>query len=191
MIRIANIHAAVSALMLTIAATGIDAQPVNKYKSNGSFAEFVATDTAGCRFLYLYVARGGTTSAPETFLYYDTYDACTDTWGFGSGTIPNGSFVTSKNTMSIRMTGTPPSSFYFEGERPNLALTLTRDGIFTQRSSGHVRIEYYNHVVQRHGTWTYFTATVSGTFAGSAMVGHEAITGTGKEHYMEFERGGE
>jgi len=176
-------------LLLTLGAAAAEAQPASKYKSNGAFAEVYGRDSAGCRSLYLYVARGGTTAAPETFLYYDTYDACANAWGYGSGTISNGSFVTSKNAMTVKVNVRPSPSFYVEGEAPVISLTLTKDGAFTQRSSGHVRIEYSDHSVQRHGTWTYYTAAMSGTFEGSTVVADWAITGTGRDHYMEFDRG--
>ena len=182
--------ATAAALMLTLGGAAFaDAQPLNKYKSNGAFAEIIGSDGVGCRSFYLYIGRGGTTAAPETYLYYDMYDGCTNIWAYGSGTVPNGSPVTSKNTVTIKASGAPSNSFYAEGERVNISLTLMKDGVFTQRSSGHVRYEYYDHAVQRHGTWTYYSANVSGTFGGSAVSAQEAITGIGKDHYMEFERG--
>jgi hypothetical protein len=180
-----------AALMLSLGgARTADAQPLNKYKSNGAFVEIAGSDDTGCRYFYVYVTRGGTSAAPETYLYYDTFDGCANTWAYGSGRISNGSFVTSKNTATLKFSGTSSGSFYAEGERPTIALTLTKDGVFSQRSSGHVRYEYYDHVVQRHGTWTYYTATLSGTFGGSAVRG-SATTGTGRDHYMEFDRGKE
>ena len=181
--------ATAAALTLILGAANTNAQPVTKSKSNGAFAEIIGNDGIGCRFFYIYIARGGTTAAPETYLFYDMYDACTNTSAYGYGTVPNGSLVTSKNTTTIKASGAPSSSFYAEGERANISLTLTRDGVFTQRSSGHVRYEYYDHAVQRHGTWTYYSANVSGTFVGSAISAQGASIGTGKDHYMEFDRG--
>jgi hypothetical protein len=181
-----------TALMLTFgAAAAANAQPLNKFKSNGAFAEITGSDGVGCRSFYIYIARGGTTAAPETYLYYDMYDGCTNTWAYGSGTVPNASLVTSRNTTTIKASGAPSSSFYAEGERANISLTLTRDGVFTQRSSGHVRYEYFDHAVQRHGTWTYYSANVAGTFIGSVIAVQGATIGTGKDHYMEFDRGGQ
>ncbi len=178
-----------TALMLTLGTVAAaHAQPTNKFKSNGAYADVAGSD-GGCRWFYLFISRGGTTAAPETYLYYDAYDACTETWAFGYGTVPNSSLVTSRNTTTIKASGAPSSSFYAEGELANISLTLTRDGVFTERSSGHLRTEYYDHVVQRHGTWTYYSANVSGTIVGSAVSGQGATVGTGKDHSMEFIRG--
>lgn len=61
--------ATAAALMLTLGGAAFaDAQPLNKYKSNGAFAEIIGSDGVGCRSFYLYIGRGGTTAAPETYL---------------------------------------------------------------------------------------------------------------------------
>src|SRR5688572_23688311 len=61
--------AVAAALMLSLGgAPPADAQPLNKYKSNGAFVEIAGSDDTGCRYFYVYVTRGGTSAAPETYL---------------------------------------------------------------------------------------------------------------------------
>jgi hypothetical protein len=165
------------------------AQQVGKYKSNGAYANANGTDAGGCRYFYISVARGGTTAAPETYLYYDIYDSCTGTWSWGNGTIPNAAFKSGNKTMTLNFTGSTSGGFYAEGESLAIALTFTRDSSFTNTWSGHSRWEYYGHVVHHHGSGTQHSAALSGSIDGSAVQAYWATTGTGRDRYIEFDRG--
>jgi hypothetical protein len=187
-----------TALALTVGATLVlmaatprraQAEQVGKYKSNGAYANTNGTDGTGCRYFSISVARGGTTAAPQTYLYYDVYDACAGAWSWGNGTIPNAAFKTGNKTMALNFTGSTSGGFYAEGEPLAIALTFTKDSSFTEKWSGHSRWEYFGHVVQHHGSGTRNSATLSGTIGGSAAQAFWAEIGTGRDRWIEFDRG--
>ena len=117
------------------------------------------------------------------------YDACAGTWSWGNGTIPNGAFKTGGKAMALNFTSSTGGGFYVEGEPLAIALTFTNDSLFTYKWAGHSRWEYYGHVVQQHGSGTQDSATLSGTIGGTAVQALWAATGTGRERYIEFDRG--
>jgi hypothetical protein len=179
-----------AALMSTLGtAPAAEAQPVNRYKGNGAWLSVSGYDSSGCRSFFVLVSRGGTNAAPQTVLYYDIYDYCAGTWAAtGSGTIPNTDLKISGKTVTLKTTGADSATFSSEGDAPIISLTLTKNGSYSESWSGHSRVEYFGTTVQRHGSWTSASVSVSGTIGGSAISAAWGDTGTGREHYIEFER---
>jgi hypothetical protein len=165
------------------------AQRVGKYKSSGAYATASGTDASGCRFFYIWVGRGGTTASPQTSLYVDSYDSCSGSWSWASGTIANADFKTGTKSATLKTNGASSTSLSTQGETLAISLTFTKSSAFSYSWSGHSRTEYYGHVVQRHGSNSYSSASVSGTIGGAAVNVSWAETGTGREHYIEFDRG--
>jgi hypothetical protein len=182
---------AIVTLLLNIAfiAPASAAGRTGKYKSNGAFAQAYGYDATGCRWFYLYVAKGGTTAAPQTYLYYDIYDSCAGAWSWGNGTIPNVDFKVGSRSITLKTTPANASGFFTEGESLAISLTFTPDRVYSVTWSGHSRTEYHGHVVQRHGSGTQGTAAITGTVGGMALGTVSAESGTSREHYMEFDRG--
>jgi hypothetical protein len=183
--------AVISVLALSGAAPSrAHAQQVGKYKNNGEYAYAYGNDTTGCRYFYISVAKGGTNAAPQTNLLYEIYDSCTGAWvSSGWGMISNSAFKRSGKTMTLNFTASSSGSFYLEGEAVAFALMFTKDSVFTSTWSGHSRWQYYTHVVQFHGSGTQNSATLSGTIGGSAPQASWATMGTGRDRYIEFDRG--
>lgn len=181
-----------TALMSTLGtAAAANAQPISRYKSNGAYAVVDDYDSSGCRYVYVYVSRGGTNAAPQTYLYFYVYDFCANTVpATGSGTIANTALKISGRTVTLKTTATDSATFSSEGDATTISLTFTRNGSYSESFSGHSRVESFGNTVQRHGSWTSTNASVSGTIGGSAISAAWGNTGTGREHYIEFERAG-
>jgi hypothetical protein len=182
--------AVISAVVLIIGgSTPVGAEQTGRYKSNGAYAAAFGSDETGCRSFVVVVSRGGTTKAPETYLFYDVYDFCTDMWWSGNGLIPNADFRTGK-TVTLVTSGLASSTFVTQAEGLPLSLTFTRSDVFTTRWSGHSRIEYLGHVVQRHGSTTNSSANISGSIGGSGVSpSSSGEIGASREHVIEFDRG--
>ena len=186
-----DITLAVVATIALIAGTPgtAHAQRVGKYKSNGAYAYTSGTDASGCRYFYLSVSRGGTNAAPQTYMYVDMYDSCSGAWSWGSGTIPNADFKTGTKTVTLKTNGANTNTYFVEGDTLPISLTFTKTSAFSSSWSGHSRTEYYGHVVQHHGSGTYTSARVTGTIGGASVDVTWAETGSGRDHYIEFDRG--
>jgi hypothetical protein len=184
------LFAALTMLQSTSMATLIAAPPTAKFKGNGSYIQVYGSAANGCVWFYLYAGKSGTASAPTTYLYYDMYDSCSGQWSaYGGGQIANSALTVTKKGATLKMTPVDSSSFSVEGASGDVKLTLTADGVYSHRYSGHSRTEYSGHVYQHHGAWTSASAAVSGSFLGFALDHVYANFGEGRDKYMEFDRG--
>jgi hypothetical protein len=182
----------IAALAVIVPALGSTASAgvVAKHRGNGAFANFYGSDTTGCRWIYLDVSRGGTQSAPQTWLYYDVYDACTGrTESFGSGLIPNSDLRVSQKSTVLTTTPSTNGQFYAEGAAGSIDITWTSDGAYTYTFSGHTRLEYSDRLVQSHGSWTYATAGAQGQLLSVAVSNVYAFMGSGRDRFVEVEKG--
>ena len=184
----------VSTLCLTIAfavlgASAAHGGEVSRSKGNGSFVSVSGSDASGCVWSYLYVSKGGTSSAPVTWMYYDAYNYCSGEWiAGGEGKIANTALKVTKQGATLNLTAAAASALFTQGVTGPIQLTFTADGFSSYSYSGHSRSEYAGHVYQSHGSWTYRTATVSGTMLGLAVSGMQGSFGEGRDKYMEIER---
>jgi hypothetical protein len=181
----------IAALVLTVLELGgtASAGVVAKHRGNGAFASVYGTDTSGCRWIYLDVSRGGTTAAPQTWLYYDVFDACngqTESRGFGQ--IPNSDLKVSQKSTVLTTTPSSNGEFYAEGAAGSINITWTADGAFTSTYSGHSRVEYADRLVQSHGSWTYSSASAQGQLL-STTVSNVGSIGSGRDRFLEVEKG--
>jgi hypothetical protein len=181
---------ALATFMSAITTAAGFAQPAAKSKGNGAFMSVSGTDSTGCVWTYLYVSKSGTAAAPQTWLSYDVYDGCTGEWmAAGYGLVANTAFKTTNKTATLVITPSSNANFHTQGAGGSIKLTLTADGVSSSSYSGHWRSEYMGHVYQSHGSWQEKSATVTGTLLGFAPGNISGAFGTGRDRYMEIDRG--
>ena len=188
-----NAFTIVGALFLTVAllSLGSVAQARNDkvvFKSAGAEATVVfTTDTVQA---VIFVARGGSVSAPESFLTYQILDRIT---GLpieeGSGVIPNTAFTASAGSAQLLVdTRTLPDFTYSTGTGGLLDISWTSDGSFEMTSSGTTRITTPGSQMTIKGDRTLRTATSEGTFFGSIVSGQTEVSiGTNSETTITVE----
>ena len=166
------------------------AQPAAKSKGNGAYMSVSGTDSSGCVWSYIYVSKTGTTAAPQTWMSYDVYNGCTGEWiAYGHGLIANTRFKVTNKGATLVITPSAGANFYTAGASGTLNLTLMADGVSSYSYSGHWRSEYLGHVYQSHGSWTSQSASVTGSMLGFAPGNMSGSFGTGRDRYMEINRG--
>lgn len=182
----------VGLVLVLLAVTGgsASAGQTARSKSNGAYVFASGNDASGCVWFYLSASRGGTTQAPETYLYYDMYNQCTNQWiAYGGGRVANTTLKTTNKRATLLITPTSSSDFHVEGIAGTLSITWTADGLYSSTYSGHSRTEYGDHVYQSHGSWTSRSAKAAGSILGFDLGNTSASLGEGRDRYMEIERG--
>jgi hypothetical protein len=175
-----------SALTATTAAAG----QVARSTGNGTYISVSGSDTSGCIWFYMYASRGGTTQAPQTYVYYDVYNGCSGQWiAYGGGRVANTALKATKKSATLNVTSANNADFYSEGSTGSVTLTITADGLGSYSYSGHSRSEFAGHMYQSHGTWTSKTATASGSILGFDIGNASASLGEGRDKVIEIERG--
>ena len=166
------------------------AAQVRKSKGNGAYISASGSDASGCVWSEVYVSRTGTKAAPQTWMYYYAYNACSGEWiAYGDGLIANASLKTTQKGATLTVTPTTSANFYAAGSAGSMQITLTADGAYSHSYSGHSRTEYGGHVYQSHGAWTSQSATATGTVFGMAFGNMHGTLGEGRDRYMEIDRG--
>lgn len=188
--RNAMAHILFTAALAAFITTPAFAGDITKSKGNGAYIAISGQDASGCIWSYLYVSRGGTTAAPETWMSYDVYNSCSGEWiAYGGGNVANASFKVTRQGATLVMSPTSSAKFSTYGVTGPIQLTLAADGLSSYSYSGHSRSEYAGHVYQSHGSWTSQSATVTGTLLGFAVGRMQGSFGEGRDKQMEFDRG--
>jgi hypothetical protein len=181
--------ASIAMIVLALGGT-VSAGVVAKHRGNGAFANVFGPDASGCKWIYLDVGRGGTTAAPQTWLYYDVYDGCTGlTESRGWGAIPNSDLKVSQKSTVLTTTPSANSEFYAEGAAGSINITWKADGSYTYTFSGHSRVEYADRLMQSHGSWTNNTAAVEGQLLSVTVANIPGSIGSGRDRFLEIEKG--
>jgi len=188
-------HAALRALALTaficVLATGnAFAGQTARWTNNGAYIEVWGHDTTGCLGFYVSASKAGTAQAPETYVYYDTYNQCTGQWiGSGFGRIANSAFKATKKSATLVFSSAGNAGFTTEGYTGSLNLKVTADGLYSSTYSGHAKTVYAGHMYQSHGSWTSNSATATGSLLGFDVGAVAAWIGEGRDKAIEIERG--
>lgn len=188
--KLARHFAALAVLVSVLTAATASAGPVTRSNGNGAFVSVFGTDSSGCIWLYLYASRGGTAQAPDTYMFYDVYNQCTSQWiAYGSGRVANAALKTTKKSATLTLDAASSADFYTEGATGSLDVTVTVDGLYSSSYSGHSRTEYAGHVYQSHGSWTWGSATATGSILGFTFGTASASLGEGRDKFMDIDRG--
>jgi hypothetical protein len=194
MIRIADSQsacarriAAFALAALTTVTSLASAGPVSKFTNEGAYALAYGSD--GCLYAFLDVSRGGPKSAPQTFLYYELYDMCSS-WqllAYGSGMIQNSAFRVDKKSGTLSVTTDASPTFFTYGATGTISLTFTPDREYQQTFTGHSSVSYLDRTIKWHGSSSYTTAKVSGTFIGWTIGQLSGELGEGRGKEITFE----
>lgn len=152
------------------------------FVSNGDFGNVAWSDSepsGAFSFGSLSVGRGGTVSAPQTFLSYfiiqcDAFFNCTLLDGFGL--IPNadlsGKVPAKQLHLSTNTTGNP-NFFTFDGPTGLITVDWKANGFFTQSFSGTSKVTFQfagvNERLNQQGSFTDASASAAGSVVGTAI----------------------
>jgi hypothetical protein len=181
--RMAAVAVAILMTVNGLAAGG----PVSKFTNDGAYASVSGTD--GCLYVYVYVSRGGAKSAPQTFLYYQLYDMCSN-WqelANGSGTIPNSAFTVKPKGAVLSVTPKASPTFFTRGATGAVSLIFTSNGAYEETFTGHGSLSYADNTIRWHGSSSYRTASVSGTLMGWTFSQLSGQVGEGRQREISFE----
>jgi hypothetical protein len=198
--------AALSALgFLSLTAMAAEAKVVWQFKSNGAYAGFDSYSEDG-DYASLSVSKGGTSTAPETFLSY--YNSSCD-WVSGLcqgvsayGRIPNGDFSANSRSATLKSNtaGIPDfyashwSYNYYTGEYSEsqgslgiINLSWKATGISSSKGVGTSSSTYLNLTWKSTGQYSQADASVTGTIDGEAVQSYTGGIGTNSnnERYLE------
>jgi hypothetical protein len=152
-------HTTFRAFSLTMLVLGLApgvgfADPPVKWKGNGAFIDVNVTD-GSCLSMWVYVSKGGPTTAPQTHVYYHVWDQCAmETFAYGEGLIPNTAFKVAKGVATLAFTPKVGATFVATGPLGAITLTVTPNGEYTSTFSGHSEYTYPGHVFRTHGLST-------------------------------------
>jgi hypothetical protein len=183
-------YLAVTAFVCALATGNAFAGQTARSTGNGAYINVSGTDTSGCVWFYVYASKGGTTQAPETYMYYDIYNQCTGQWvAYGGGRIANSALKATKTSATLVVSPAGAAGFTTEGYTGSLNLKVTADGLYSSTYSGHAKTEYTGHMYQSHGSWTSKSATATGSLLGFDLAAVSASIGEGRDKAIEIERG--
>jgi hypothetical protein len=183
-------HLGLAVLASILTAATASAGPVTRSNGNGTYINVSGTDSGGCIWFYLYASRGGTTQAPDTYVFYDVYNRCTSEWiAYGGGRVVNTALKTTKKSANLTLDAGSSLDFSTEGAIGSLDVTLTADGFYSSSYSGHSRTEYAGHLYQSHGSWTWESATATGSILGFTFGTASGSLGEGRDKFMDIDRG--
>lgn len=150
------------------------------YTTKGDFAS--ADLRAGTAACWLYVARDQSKGVEQTYLWYSCYDADSgELVASGDGPIPSEHFTVSGNSRRLNTDTSRITDFnQWAGPGGRIALTWTKDGVYTRTETGTVRLHAPSSMFRFKGTWTYIHATVKGTMLAAPIDGFDATVGTNK-----------
>jgi hypothetical protein len=164
------------------------ADPPVTWKRNGAYINLNTYD-GSCIDMSIYVSRGGTTKAPETYLHYFAWDGCAgQTFAAGQGLIPNTSFKLAKGVATLVFTPNNSATFFAEGALAAIKVTVTPDGVYSASVSEHNEYTYPGYVMRTHGSGTHKSARASGTTMVGTFESSDAQVGTLRDHFMELQR---
>jgi hypothetical protein len=135
------------------------------------------------------VSRNGSNTTEQTFLYYGLYDTCNE-WqnvASGWGTIPNSAFTIHNKKAMLSVTVATTTTFFTSGATGNIAMTFSADDGVVATYSGHSSVKFSDRTIRWHGSWTYRTATVSGTLINSSVTSASGELGQGRGREMQIE----
>lgn len=187
-------HAALRGLALTasicvLATANAFAGQTARWTNNGAYIEVWGHDTTGCIGFYVAASKAGTAQAPETYVYYDTYNQCTGQWiGSGFGRIANSAFKVTGKSATLAVSPAGSEGFTTEGYTGSLSLKVTADGVFLDTYTGHEKLVYAGHMTQFHGSWTTNSATATGNLLGFELAAVPASIGEGRNKVIQIER---
>ena len=178
---------ALAMFLVGMTPTPASAEPPVKWRGNGAFIELSGSD--GCVYSYVHASKGGTSAAPQTWLSFYVYDYCTgESIAYGSGQIANTALKVGAKSATLTVSPRSGANFWMEGSIGAITLTFTPDGVYSMSMSGHTEVEYPGHVVKSHGSWTYKSATVTGSIGGTTFTPWHAAMGTSRDRSIDIQR---
>jgi hypothetical protein len=176
----------VVAWLVSSAATADAGTVVSSFKSEGAFAHFDTYDD--CSYMYVSVSRGGTASAPETYLYYDVYNYCTWEYSSGWGRIPNSSFTVSTKRSKLKIDPASSAEMYTYGAVGSIELTWTPDNSIRWKEDGRWESITPTQRVRSRGKSESSAASVVGRMFSLSVQTESARVGKNRGKYTEVIR---
>jgi hypothetical protein len=171
----------IAVLLLACAGAADAAAEDSKFKftAEGAYASAGLSD--GCVFASLWVARGGSSAAPETYLSYSVYDGCAGVLlAEGWGPIANSAFKTTSKGARLRLRVGVSDTFSSSGEIGLIDITWLADRSVSWRSESRVEFRSPTQRYRQRGRSEENPATATGTLIVTTFAGGSGYVGTNR-----------
>ena len=188
--RLRTVHGVrfvLTALLAAWSTTAMAGTVVSSFKSKGAFASMSA-QYDGCTWMYVSVSRGGPVEAPETYLYYSTYNNCTGESSWGSGRIPNRDFTVSGKRSKLNTDPLASADMVTSGHAGRIVLTWTADQGIRWSWDGRSESITPTQRVRSRGRSESSAASVAGTLLSFAIQTPSGQVGQNRDLYVEVVR---
>jgi hypothetical protein len=178
---------AVVTAVLVSNASAFAASVVSSFRSRGAYASLEGSHDA-CTWYSMSVSRGGAVDAPETYLYYYSYNSCTNEWAYGSGRIANSDFTVSGKTSRLRTDPAASPDFYTTGETGRIDITWTEDRSVRSKWEGRYETITPTQRVRSRGKGESSAAKASGKMLSLSFRDRPSNVGKNTDTYLEVIR---